>query len=110
MTPVTEKPKSKYYWMPDAMPKVAAEVAKRRALHGAPFVNDCIKRGMKGEAGFFFAIEGALMVGTPDPALRTIEEVYKVLAAGLPVDWMIEMPTPQSLAGSITGVQDVKNN
>jgi hypothetical protein len=93
----TEKSKSKYYWMPDAMPKVAAEVAKRRALHGAPFVNDCIKRGMSGEPGFFFAIEGPLFVGTPDFRLKTINHVYELVGAGLPVDWMIEMPSPESI-------------
>jgi hypothetical protein len=93
--------------MPDAMPKVAAEVGKRRAQYGAPFVNDCIKRGMKGEAGFFFAIEGALMVGTPNPALKAIERIYEVLAAGLPVDWMLEMPTPESLAAKNKGEVNV---
>lgn len=93
---MTEPKKSKYYWMPEAMPKVAAEVAKRRAALGAPFVNDCIKRGMKGEPGFFFAIEGPLMVGTPDPRLGMIEQVYQTLAAGLSVDWMLEMPRPES--------------
>jgi hypothetical protein len=102
----TEKPKSKYYWMPDAMPKVAAEVAKRRALHGKEFVNDCFKRGMNGEVGFFYAFEGVIAIGTPDPKLRAIDRVYEVLAAGLPVDWMIEMPTPELL----TGESNVKNN
>lgn len=98
------KPRSKYYWMPEAMPKVAAEVAKRRATWGAAFVNDCIRRGMAGEPGYFFAIEGPLMVGTPDPKLGMIDKVYETLAAGLPVDWLIEMPTPESKGG-----QDVKN-
>jgi hypothetical protein len=105
VTPATDNKKSKYYWMPEAMPKVAAEVAKRRALHGTAFVNECIKRGMTGQPGYFFAVEGPLWVGTPDPALGSVHRLYDVVSAGLPVDWLIEMPTPESL----TGDSNVKN-
>ena len=91
MTPVTEQKKSKFYWLPDAMPKVAAEIAVRRKALGAEHVNESLVRGMRGEPGWFFAIEGPMMVGTPDPALRSIDRVYEVLSSGLPVDWVLEL-------------------
>ena len=98
---MTEQKKSKFYWLPDAMPKVAAEIAIKRKELGIEHVNECLMRGMRGEPGWFFAIEGPMMVGTPDPTLRAIDRVYEVLAAGLPVDWLLELKQK--------GVDDGKN-
>lgn len=73
------------------MPKVTAAVAEKRKELGDTFVNDCIKRGMKGEPGYFFAIEGGVMVGMPDRSLNAFESVYDLLQAGFPSDFYLEM-------------------
>lgn len=57
--------KSNWAWLPAAMPQVARLIADKRAKLGNAWVNECWKRGvLDGEAGWFFAGEGALMVGT----------------------------------------------
>lgn len=59
-------------WLPVQMPGVARLVAEKREAWGSDHVNDCWQRGViKGEAGWFFAREGTLAVGTPwdDPVL-----------------------------------------
>ena len=50
------------------MPMTAEWVEARRAEFGKPFVDDCIRRALKGEAGRFYAIEGGHVLGTPFPA------------------------------------------
>lgn len=62
----------KFGWLPRAMPGVARLVAEKRRTLGAAHVNECWQRGVvRGEAGWFFAREGTLAVGTPwdDPVL-----------------------------------------
>ena len=55
-------------WLPAQMPGVARIMADKRAQLGDDHVNECWKRGvLKQEPGWFFAREGALMVGTPWP-------------------------------------------
>jgi len=54
-----------FSWMTAAMPRVAAQVAEKRKQWGNAHVTDCVKRGLRGEAGYFFAREGAVAVGTP---------------------------------------------
>lgn len=49
------------------MPETAKWVDARRKEHGAEFVNTCIRRAMKGEPGFFYAIERGHVLGTPFP-------------------------------------------
>ena len=53
----------------DAMPGVARNIADKRRTLGDAHVTECIKRGLAGEPGWFFAREGA--IGTPwdDPVL-----------------------------------------
>ncbi len=55
----------------DAMPGVARNIADKRRTLGDAHVNECIKRGLAGEPGWFFAREGAIAIGTPwdDPVL-----------------------------------------
>ena len=48
-----------------AMPEVARQIDEWRATHGRKYVDDCIKRGMQGEPGWFFAMEGGHVLGTP---------------------------------------------
>lgn len=67
-----DKKEGRFAWMPSAMPGVAKLIAERRRRLGDAHVTDCIKRGLRGEPGFFFAREGALAVGTPwdgDPVM-----------------------------------------
>jgi hypothetical protein len=53
-------------WLPKAMPKVSSMVREQRDMYGDAHVNECWRRGViNGEAGWFFAREGPLAVGTP---------------------------------------------
>jgi hypothetical protein len=59
-------------WLPAAMPGVARLMAEKRAALGQAHVDECWRRGMAGEPGWFFAREGAIAIGTPwadDPEL-----------------------------------------
>lgn len=67
-----EKKEARFAWMPTAMPGVGPLVAAKRKVMGDAHVNECIKRGLAGEAGWFFARQGAIAVGTPwadDPVM-----------------------------------------
>lgn len=57
--------KDRWNWLPSAMPGVARLMAEKRAKYGDAWVNECWKRSIDGEPGWFFAREGALAVGTP---------------------------------------------
>lgn len=57
------------------MPETAAWVDKRRAEWGAQHVNDCIRRAMAGEPGFFYALERGNVLGTPFPATHPVAEL-----------------------------------
>lgn len=48
-----------------AMPRVTSIVSEKRQALGDAFVTECIRRGMAGEPGWFFAREGGVAVGTP---------------------------------------------
>ena len=64
--------KDRWNWLPTAMPGVARLMAEKRKTFGDAWVAECWRRSIAGEAGWFFAREGALTVGTPfkdDPAL-----------------------------------------
>ena len=63
---------TKWSWLPAAMPGVARLINEKRKLLGNEHVSLCWQRGVvEREAGWFFAREGALAVGTPwdDPVL-----------------------------------------
>lgn len=49
----------------EAMPGVARIVAGYRARLGDGHVTECVRRGLAGEPGWFFAREGTVAVGTP---------------------------------------------
>lgn len=57
-----------FAWVKAAMPRVADMVARERQVLGDDWVNECWKRGMQGEPGWFFAREGAVSIGTPFPS------------------------------------------
>ena len=63
---------NRWEWLPAAMPGVARLMADKRRTLGAEHVAECWRRGMAGEAGWFFAREGAIAIGTPwadDPVM-----------------------------------------
>ena len=63
-TAATEQAKRDWKWLPREMPGVAKLIAERRQQDGSAWVNECWKRGVEQlEPGWFFAVEGALMVG-----------------------------------------------
>ncbi|MEY2892668.1 MAG: hypothetical protein RJA98_2576 [Pseudomonadota bacterium] len=60
-----EQKKGKFDWLPTQMPGVARLIKEARTTHGDAWVNECWKRGViDREPGWFYAGEGALMVGT----------------------------------------------
>lgn len=57
---------NRFAWLPVHMPGVARLMGEKRTEMGAAHVAECWRRGVVGgEAGWFFAREGALAVGTP---------------------------------------------
>lgn len=67
-----EEKRNRWDWLPAQMPGVAKQLADMRRELGDAWVSECWKRGVvKGEPGWFFAAEGALMVGVlgDDPAV-----------------------------------------
>lgn len=66
------KQKTDWSWLPLQMPRVVALIKTKRAELGDAHVNLCWRRGVvERQAGWFFAREGALAVGTPwdDPEM-----------------------------------------
>lgn len=67
-----EQGRKRWGWLPVEMPGVTRLMKEKRAKYGDQWVNECWRRGVvDGEPGWFFAGEGALMVGTlfEDPEL-----------------------------------------
>lgn len=72
----TNQAKRDWSWLPAQMPGVARQLADKRAEAGAAWVNECWLRGVvRGEPGWFFAAEGALMVGTLGDDAAVLEVV-----------------------------------
>ncbi len=51
----------------DAMPETADWVDQKRVEWGRDYVDQCIRRALKGEPGWFYAIENGKVLGTPWP-------------------------------------------
>jgi len=51
--------------MREAMPETADFVDRKRVQWGRAHVDDCLRRGLAGEPGYFYAIEGGHVMGTP---------------------------------------------
>jgi hypothetical protein len=85
----------KFDWLPAQMPGVARVLADKRRELGAEWVNECWKRGVvQREPGWFFAGEGALMVGTLWEDAQAI-----VFAAGkMPADAAVVILKPKEAA------------
>ena len=61
--------KQTFDWLPIQMPGVAVLMKARRAKDGDAHFKECWKRGVVNrEPGWFFASEGAISIGVPDPS------------------------------------------
>jgi hypothetical protein len=80
------------------MPNTAEYVARKRGEWGAGFVNDCVRRAIAGEAGYFYAIEAGHVLGTPFPAGERIaqDQANAVLWGA---SFAVFMRTPEGVAG-----------
>lgn len=92
-----KRQKQDFGWLPAQMPGVAELLKARRVRDGAAHVNECWRRGVVGcEPGWFYAREGALAVGMPDPTWLHWPELQGVPgAASAP---MLVMREPQAQA------------
>ena len=60
-----EARKQRWDWLPQHMPGVVKLMSEKKRELGPDWVNECWRHGVvQGEPGWFFAGEGALMVGT----------------------------------------------
>lgn len=75
-----------------SMPETAAYVDKRRAEWGADYVNDRIKRSLKGEPNCFYAVEGGHVLGTPFDAPVTAEVAALVVRWGMTFVCFLQQP------------------
>lgn len=65
--------KSRWDWLPTAMPNVARLMAEKRKEFGDAHVNECWKRGVvQQEPGWLFAREGGVSIGMPWDAMADI--------------------------------------
>jgi hypothetical protein len=74
---------SPFAWMRAAMPGVALKIAERRKEWGDEHVTLCLRNGLGGQPGWFFAREGVIAVGTPwddDPVMMNFAAAQ--IAAG----------------------------
>jgi hypothetical protein len=60
------------------MPETAKWITKRREMYGKDYVNDCIRRSLDGEPGFFFAIEAGHVIGTPFAPSHPIHDMQRL--------------------------------
>jgi hypothetical protein len=61
-----DKAENRWNWLPAMMPGVAKLMAEKRTQFGAAHVAECWRRSVVlGEAGWFYAREGAIAIGTP---------------------------------------------
>ena len=60
------------------MPQTALWVDRQRQELGAAHVNACLRRALKGEPGWFWAIEHGRVLGTPFPASAPIANEQRV--------------------------------
>lgn len=77
----------------ESMPETALWVDAKRKELGAEFVNGCIRRALKGEPGWFYAIEGGHVLGTPFPATHPIAQEQRfAIMVGCPFAGFLAIP------------------
>ncbi len=79
------------------MPETAKWVAERRTELGKAHVDHCIRRAIKGEAGFFYAIERGHFLGTPFPASHPVaaDQKFAVMVGAAFAAFIAEPEAPQ---------------
>lgn len=88
-------PARRWDWLPQQMPGVARLMAAKRKTLGSAWVNECWKRGvLEGKPGWFFAVDGALMVGTLWPDAQVIALAHAELPLNAPM--VILRPQPEA--------------
>lgn len=65
----------------DLMPNVAKWVDAKRVEYGKDHVRDCIERGMRGEPGWFYAMEAGHVQGTPFEACQASMDLCRLYVA-----------------------------
>lgn len=83
----------------NAMPMTAAFVDRKRGEWGARHVNDCIRQANEGKPGFFYAIEGGRVLGTPFPAGHAIAD-WQARAVLWGASFAAFMATPEDQRGA----------
>lgn len=66
----------------DRMPEVWRLIGEYRQQYGAAHVAECIRRGMAGEADWFYAFEAGHVVGTPFTAEAVQQHVRTAVMLG----------------------------
>ena len=79
------------------MPETAKWVDERRVEFGVDHVNTCLRRALKGEPGFFYAIEGGQFLGTPFPVTHPIADQQNMaVMLGCKFAAFISLPTERA--------------
>jgi hypothetical protein len=92
-----------------AMPLTASWIAMQRNCYGKAHVNQCIRKGMAGQPGWFHAWEAGHMLGTP--ALMDLPAAYV-----MSMSWMTGAPfiaairEPEGEYRVAVGDQSLKTN
>ncbi|OGB26204.1 MAG: hypothetical protein A3I66_00700 [Burkholderiales bacterium RIFCSPLOWO2_02_FULL_57_36] len=83
------------------MPETAKWVEVKRKEWGAEYVNACIRRSLKGEPGYFYAMEAGHCLGAPFSATHPIaaEQNYALLM-GCTFAVFMATPTPGASNGA----------
>jgi hypothetical protein len=88
-------PARRWDWLPQQMPGVAKLMADKRKAIGSAWVNECWRHGVvEGQPGWFFACEGALMVGTLWPDAEVLALAHAELHRKAPM--VILRPQPEA--------------
>lgn len=86
------------------MPNTADFVDRMRTQWGKAHVNTCLRRAMREEEGWFYAIEGGYTFGAPFPASSPIYQDQR-LAVVLGVRYAAFMRWPEPVAAPAAGGQ-----
>lgn len=85
------------------MPLVTEGIERHRQQWGREHVAECIRRGMAGEPGWFFAFERGHVVGTPwgvlDPELQRLLDLAVVVGGR----YALAMRPPAGVSGDGKG-------
>jgi hypothetical protein len=79
------------------MPATAKWVQERRQALGAAHVNQCLREGLGGVPGRFYAIEGGYTTGTPFPSSHPMHEYQRLaVIVGVGFAGFIAEPPPST--------------